>query len=112
MYRPEPAQMKQSGNPFSVAPIRFDRHRLQCALHFVGFPSERKRVGNPTYHLDALMPWNFVSIRRTYFCVVEGWKLLDAFHFIGHDAFDHLGIAVLIDEELADTTFPRPHVCE
>ncbi|MCY1232492.1 hypothetical protein D9M72_449860 [compost metagenome] len=45
MYRPEPAQMKQSGDPFRVTPIRFDRHCFQCALHLSGFHQDDIQPG-------------------------------------------------------------------
>lgn len=45
MYRPEPAHVKQSGNSFCVAPIRFDRHCLQSTLHLPGFHQDNIQPG-------------------------------------------------------------------
>lgn len=44
------------------------------------------------------------------FSSVAGWKLWDAFHLIGHDAVDHFGIALCVEEEFADAALPRPDV--
>ena len=36
MNRPEPAHLQKPRNAFGVAPVCFDRHRLQRALHLPG----------------------------------------------------------------------------
>jgi hypothetical protein len=53
-----------------------------------------------------------VSVRRTHFWRLDLPNLWDALHLIDHDTLDHLGIAFFIDEELADSTIPRPYVGE
>ncbi|MDQ0322420.1 hypothetical protein QO002_004626 [Pararhizobium capsulatum DSM 1112] len=53
-----------------------------------------------------------VSVRRTHFRALDWPNLWDALHLIDHDTVDHLRIALFIDEELADSTIPRPYVGE
>ena len=48
--------------------------------------------------------------RRTHFRQVDGGKLCDAFHLIGHDAVDHFGNALSVSEQLADSALARPDV--
>ncbi|PYE92111.1 hypothetical protein C8J35_12915, partial [Rhizobium sp. PP-F2F-G38] len=53
-----------------------------------------------------------VSVRRTHFRALVWPNLWDELHLIDHHSLDHLGIALFVGEELADSTIPRPYVGE